>query len=207
VVEVAGQQEDAPLSAQEIIRLADVPVGKINLFKLSFKDIEKRLMSSSWVKNVILSARLPQTLSIQVIYKRPVALAQSSQGILKYVDSDATLFGPVTLHGHSDLPLIHGLPQGPGGERVLAQAMDLLRAWERYSWKVANQISQLNWDEDAGFTLWIAFEPSYRLPVVLGSDFDSQSTALSFQQIDRVLQHTVDRALPVRQIFADAHKK
>lgn len=207
VVEVVGQPEDAPLGAQQIIHLADIPTGKMSLFKVNFKDVEKRLLSNSWVKSVILSARLPQTLSIQMVYRKPVALAQSAQGILKYVDSDGSTFGPVTLKNQTDLPLIHGLPQGAGGERALTQAMDLLRDWGRYPWKVSNQISQLSWDEDAGFTLWVALEPSYRLSVVLGADFDSQSSVVSFKQIDRVFQYSVDRALPVRQIFADANKK
>ncbi|NDD91311.1 FtsQ-type POTRA domain-containing protein, partial [bacterium] len=172
VVEVSDQPQDAPLDPKEVSSLAAVPLGQVSLISLELEAIQKRLFTNHWVRDVILTKRFPQTLSIQVIYRQPLALLQGPQGVLKYVDSDGSLFGPVTLKGRSDLPLIHGLPQGAAGEKLLVQSMAALKLWAGHPWKTSNQISQLTWDDEEGFTLWIAFDPSYRISVVLGPDWN-----------------------------------
>jgi len=207
VVEVSDQPLDAPLDPRELSELAAVPLATTSLFSLDLKSIEKRLLSNQWVRDVVLTKRFPQTLAIQVIYRQPVALLQGRQGTLKYVDGDGSLFGPVTLRGRSDLPLIHGLPQGAAGEKLLLQAITALRSWTAHSWKTANQVSQLVWDEEEGFTAWTAFEPSYRVSVVLGPDVGSDPNPELFTRIDAVFQYSLSRSIPVRQIYADANKK
>ncbi|MBU6374744.1 MAG: FtsQ-type POTRA domain-containing protein [Bdellovibrionales bacterium] len=213
VVEVSDQPQDAPLDPKEVTSLAAVPLGKVSLISLDLENIQRRLFANHWVRNVVLTKRFPQTLSVQVIYREPVALLQGPQGVLKYVDSDGSLFGPVTLKGRSDLPLIHGLPQGAGGEKLLGQAMAALRAWSSHAWKTPNQISQLTWDEEEGFTAWIAFDPSYRISVILGPEWnpgDPTQAAVNtelFSRIDSVLRYSVSHSIPIRQIYADANKK
>jgi cell division septal protein FtsQ len=207
VVEVSDQPLDSPLDPREVSALAAVPLATTSLFSLDLKSIEKRLLTNHWVRDVILTKRFPQTLAIQVIYRQPVALLQGPQGILKYVDTDGALFGPVTLRGRADLPVIHGLPQGGAGEKLLPQAVAALKAWSEHPWKTVNQISQLAWDEEEGFTAWIAFEPSYRVSVVLGPDWGTEGNAELFSRIDAVLQYSASRSIPIRQIYADANKK
>ncbi|MEK6580148.1 MAG: hypothetical protein AABZ55_13050, partial [Bdellovibrionota bacterium] len=41
-VEVEDQPEDSPMSASDIISLASVPIGKLNLFQLNLKQVESR---------------------------------------------------------------------------------------------------------------------------------------------------------------------
>jgi cell division septal protein FtsQ len=207
VVEVSDQPLDSPLDPREVSALAAVPLAKTSLFALDLKSIEKRLLTNHWVRDVVLTKRFPQTLAIQVIYRQPVALLQGPQGVLKYVDTDGSIFGPVTLRGRADLPVIHGLPQGAAGEKILPQAVAALKAWSAHPWKTVNQISQLAWDEEEGFTAWIAFEPSYRVSVVLGPDWGTEGNIELFSRIDAVLQYSASRSIPIRQIYADANKK
>jgi hypothetical protein len=221
VLEVNDQPADAPLDSKEVIALAAVELDKKSLFALNLEEIQTRLMKNHWVRGVILTKRFPQTLAIQVIYRQPIALMQGTQGLLKYVDADGSLFGPVTLRGRADLPVIHGLPLGAAGERLLARATKTLQVWSQHSWKTANQVSQVTWDEEEGISLWIAFEPSYRVSVVLGPEWEPEATPVGapggeggrpeaaelFARIDSVLQYSVAHSVPVRQIFADAHKK
>ena len=207
VVEVSDQPQDSPLDPGQVSALAAVPLGNSSLFSLDLKPIEKRIRTNDWVRDVILTKRFPQTLSIQVVYRQPVALLQGVQGRLRYVDVDGTTFGPVTLRGRSDLPLILGVPEGDAGGKILRQAMEALSVWSAHRWKSVNQVSQLAWDEEEGFTAWVAFEPSFRVSVVLGPDWDSSKSSEVFSQIDSVVQYSASRSIPLRQIFADANKK
>src|SRR3954467_10524233 len=63
VVEVGDQPESAPVSAQVISDLAGVPVGKVNLFDLDLKSVERRILTHPWIRQVSLMKRFPQTLS------------------------------------------------------------------------------------------------------------------------------------------------
>jgi cell division septal protein FtsQ len=205
VVEVSDQEQDAPLEPREVTALAAVPLGEVSLFDLNLKSIEKRLLAHHWVREVVLIKRFPQTLSIQVIYRQPLAILQGRQGALRYVDSDGSLFGPVTLRGKADLPMIDGVPTDAEGP--VRGALAVLEAWGKYSWKTANQVSQVSWDEDSGYTLWIAFEPAHRVSVLVGPDDFLTADPAIFGRIDAVLKHLASKAIAIRQIFADANKK
>lgn len=207
VLEVSDQPADAPLDSSEITEMAAVPLGGVNLFRLELDRIKQRLLENHWVRDVILTKRFPQTLSVQVIYRQPVALLQGAHGVLQFIDADGSLFGPVTLRGRSDLPLVHGLPDGDVGDRLRLEAIRLIRAWEAYSWRTVNQLSQVSWDEEEGFTAWFAFSPSYRISAILGPGADLSGMEAVLSRIDRVLMHSLKHSLPVRQIFADANKK
>src|SRR3954464_8968761 len=74
VVEVADLADRSPVDAQTISDLAFVPVGKISLFDLDLNQIEKRILTNSWIREVRLQKKFPETLSISVIFKQPRAL-------------------------------------------------------------------------------------------------------------------------------------
>ncbi len=207
VLEVSDQPADAPLDSSEITEMAAVPLGGVNLFRLDLDQIKQRLQGNQWVRDVILTKRFPQTLSVQVIYRQPVALLQGAHGVLEFIDADGSLFGPVTLRGRSDLPLVHGLPDGEAGDRLRLEAIRLIGAWGGYSWKTVNQLSQVSWDEEEGFTAWFAFSPAYRISAILGPGADLPGLESVFGRIDRVLLHSLKHSIAVRQIFADANKK
>lgn len=206
VVEVADQPEDAPLEAKEISSLAAVPLGEVSLFDVNLRSIEKRLTSNSWVRSVILTKRFPQTLAIQVVYRNPVGLLQGARGSLQYIDEDGSLFGPVSLRSRPDLPLVAGVPANPS-DPSFQNALTLLKTWGTYTWSVANQVSQLSYDPEEGYQLWVTFAPTQRVVVTLGQDFDGIQQPEHLSRIDAVLRYVSTKAIAIRQIYADANKK
>jgi cell division septal protein FtsQ len=206
VVEIADQPEDAPLDAKEVTALAAVPLGEVSLVDLNLSSIQRRLESHSWVRGVILTKRFPQTLAIQVIYRTPLALFQGPHGRIQYVDQDGVLFGNLNLRARSDLPILSGLLPEPRSQSFLG-AVSLLKEWTLHSWKTANQISQISYDDEEGFQVWITFHPSHRVAVVMGQDFDAQELSDQLTRIDSVLEYIVQKSVPARQIHADASKK
>ena len=199
VVEVAEQPEDAPLDARTVSMLADVPLGEVSLVDLNLESIRRRLEAHTWIRGAVLTKRFPQTLSIQVIYRAPIGLLQSPKGKLQYVDSDGSLFGVLDLSAKSDLPLLSGSRQD--------DAIRLLRSWSARKWRIANQVSQIVYDEEEGFQVWTTFKPSHRVVVILGQEIDATDFDEHLARIDSVFGQVVTRAIPARQIYADSSKK
>jgi cell division septal protein FtsQ len=198
VVEITDPPEDAPIDAQEISRLADVPVGQVNLFDLDLRSVERRLMKSPWIKEVRLTKRFPQTLAISVVFREPKALHEGEGGVLNYVDANGQVFGPLTLAYRPDLPVV-------SGTRDLKSAVAMLASCESALASSHAQISSLAWDAERGYRALVVY-PKGRTMVTLGRDtgpiLDEQLSRLS-----RVFQYLSENSVPARQIFADSGKK
>lgn len=202
VVEVAGPVEGSPLDSRSISELAAVPIGEVSLFDLNLQSIEKRLLSNPWIKGVVLTKRFPQTLAVQITFREPVALYQSPAGSLQYVERDGNLFGPFSLQSRPDLPVISGVEPA-----ALARAAALLQAWAGHGWTGANQVSQLDFDPEEGFRLWITFAPAYRVQVTLGQEIDEVVLPETLSRVDAVLHYIRRKQIPARQVYADTNKK
>jgi hypothetical protein len=141
-----------PVSADAISTLAAVPIGRSNLFSLDLSEVEARINANEWVRAVTLEKRFPQTLSIMVSFRKPLALLQNGDGSLSYLDQDAKPFGRVNLSYQPDLPILTNSAWGQRpGAPDLAQAMGLLDRWNRSSAGHFAQISSLGWESERGF--------------------------------------------------------
>jgi hypothetical protein len=218
VVEVVDQPEAAPVDAKTVSTLANVPLGQLSLFDLDLEAIRRRLIEHAWIRGAVLTKRFPQTLSIQVLYRSPVALLQESNGSLRYVDEDGTLFGALDIKARADLPLLSGL-SGEQRTAEFRQALALLKEWSGREWRNPNQVSQLSFDSEDGYQVWTTFAPDHRVRIVLGlvlgvsssQEVDADGFDESFKQnltrIDSVLGYISQKSIPARQIYADSHKK
>jgi hypothetical protein len=220
VVEVADQAEDAPVDAQTISELAALPLGSINLFDLDLKPVEARVMTHPWIREVRLQKHFPQTLSISVSFRQPQALMQSERGALSYVDVDGKSFGQVNLMFQPDLPIL-----SPSTTGHIAEALQLIHAWEGSELAKAAQISTLYWDSERGFRALVIYPlepaPSKGAPAVptvpgvthgrtlvdLGQDIDVSSSGLQFLRLSRVFRYLSANRVAARQVWADAGKK
>lgn len=84
--------------------------------------IREQLLRFGWVEDARVSRRLPDTLVIDIVERRPAALWQDS-GRLALVDSDGTVIDRVRVTQMPDLPLLIG----PGANR---HGRDLARLME-----------------------------------------------------------------------------
>lgn len=203
----------APVDAQEISRLAAIPLGQVGLFDLNLREIEARIQSNPWVDRVHLQKQPPQTLSIMVDFKEPQAIFQNEDGALSYVDEKGQVFGTSTLAHHSDLPLLVGF--APTDESSLRDAVKFLMVWEGSAIARSVSLSSLVKDQERGFRALMTYpmlrdsaQPSLvRTMVDLGTDLTERASKMRFERLGSVFQYLSNNGIFVRRIWADAGKK
>ena len=79
-VTVEPISEGYPLTVAQVLQLAKVPVGKQSLFELSMKPIEARLLKHPWVKGVVIGKEVPDTVSLKIVERTPIALVNEAHG-------------------------------------------------------------------------------------------------------------------------------
>jgi hypothetical protein len=214
VVEVADLPENAPVDAQVLTELVDVPLGKWNLFLLDLGPVERRLRAHPWIREASLQKRFPQTLSVSVTFRQPSALLQSERGKLSYLDRTGESFGQVSLSRQPDLPLITGIPAQERDR--LQQSLRLLERWEASAVGKLAQVSSLDFDAEQGFRVWVTYPllPSLKNPdpsrgratVNLGEEPAAELEA-QLARLETVFSHLSKNAIAARQIWADSGKK
>jgi cell division protein FtsQ len=83
--------------------------------------IRERLLRYGWVKDARVLRRLPDTLVIDIVERKPAALWQS-QGQLALIDSEGVVLDRVPVDRMPDLPLLIG-PGANGQEKELSSLM------------------------------------------------------------------------------------
>jgi cell division protein FtsQ len=83
--------------------------------------IRNRLLQFGWVKDARVSRRLPDTLVIDIVERKPAALWQD-QGQLAMIDSEGVVLDRVPVDKMPDLPLLIG-PHANAHEQELSQLM------------------------------------------------------------------------------------
>lgn len=109
-VDVRGQHF---LSEGEVRELLGPAVGE-NILSLDLAELKRRLRASPWVADATVVRTLPDTLSVAIVERVPLALAEADR--LYLMDGDGTLidvYGPRT--AVFDMPIVRGLA-GVDGE-------------------------------------------------------------------------------------------
>lgn len=204
VVEITDLTEQSPVDAQTITDLAAIPVDEVNLFRLDLKKVEERILVNSWIREVRIQKRFPQTVSIAVVFREPQALLQQDNGSLAYVDTDGKFFGKVNLMFQPDLPLLSGL--GTENPARTVQALHLVHAWDASPMARTVQLSSLSYDPERGFRALVTYSTrtsTARAMVDLGQDSDGTQ----LDRLSRVMDYLRQNSVSARQIWADTGKK
>ena len=88
---------------------------------VSVSEIRRRLLGYGWVKDARVSRRLPDTLVIDIVERKPAALWQN-QGQLALIDTEGVVLDRVPVDKMPDLPLLIG-PGANGEEEQLTRLM------------------------------------------------------------------------------------
>lgn len=212
VVEIADQPEKSPVDAQTITDLAAVPVGKINLFDLSLAGVEKRILTNSWIKEVRLQKRFPQTVVISVTFREPKALIESDKaGGLAYVEKDGTIFGKMNLLYGDELPVLTGF-KGQSSEKI-GDALRLLDHWDEAKLSQISQIASISYDQERGLRALVLYPldtgtgiRKARALVEFGPEMASD-LEIQMGRLSQVFGYLSSRKIAARQIWADSGKK
>jgi len=207
VVEILNPPDDSPIDSQKIAQLAAVPVGKINLFELDLDLVEQRVLTESWIREVNIQKRFPQTLSISVTYRKPRALIQLANGTLSYVDNEGKIFGKVNMNLQPDLPVLSGFV-GEDQLRVL-DAVHLLDAWDKAPTSNQAELASVMWDSERGFRVLLSYPVLGKRSRTI-ADLGQEADAELEQQLNRlakVISYLSTNSIAARQVWADAGKK
>lgn len=118
-VEIRGERRVSRLAIYNIaFDQNQTPMPSVDL-----DAIRSRLLQIGWIKEARVSRRLPDTIVVEVVERRPVAIWQSG-GQLNLIDGEGVLLEPVRIEAMPDLMLVIG----PGANRHLATLNALLDA-------------------------------------------------------------------------------
>jgi cell division septal protein FtsQ len=205
IVEVSDHLDAPPVDAKTITDLAAVPIGKVNLFGLDLRSIEARILAHPWIREVKLQKKFPQTLSINVIFRKAAAIAQLENGTLTYVDENGKFFDTVNLMIENDLPLLVGFTSASDNINQVHEALRLVSMWDSTSFIPKVSISTILWEKTRGFRVQAA-APTGRAMIDLGQEIDGRVEP-QLQQLKHVFSYLQKNSIPVHQIWADAGKK
>jgi hypothetical protein len=196
-----------PLSNQDILNVASIPLRKVNLFTLNVREVQQKLMALEWIVNVEVCKQLPSTLLLGVRFRDPRAILQTPDGLLLYVDQFGNTFGKVSFIGPVDLPLLTGFSDAAR----LKQALRIVDRWESSEVNRLSWLSSVYWESGRGFRILVGYlsgrrGASVRSMVDLGQEIDG-SLDSKIIRIGNVISYLSSKSILARQIYADGGKK
>jgi len=221
VVEVTDLPAPAPVDAQAIQALVGMPQG--SLFRLDLEEVERRILSNPWIREVRLKKRFPQTLTVSVEFREPKAMLQKGDGTITFLDDSGLSFGRANpglpTASHLDLPVIVASANGFSEDNPdrIAEALQFVDAWNQSPISLSAQVASLSFDREKGFRALItypitdrshlsALKGRARAYVELGQEIDADRGD-QLKRLDDVVRYLSTQGISARQIWADAGKK
>lgn len=200
--------QQIPPEFRDIQNLAGIPSGEVPIFPLSLTDLEQKLLNYDWIQEVQIRKRFPETLSVTVRYRTPIALLQLPSGLMRYVDESGFIFGKLDLALNWDLPLISGFSLSE--PESFKKAIQILKSWDQRGLKQIAKVASLHQKKDQSIDLLVLYpisgKNSSRTRISFSQNFDGESSDY-FDRLSRVLRYLSDRSIPSRQIFEGESKK
>ena len=177
-IEVTGTKK---LTRDDILAGASVKPGD-DLLSLKLSRMGEQLAKNPWIASVRVRRNFPNSLSIDVTERQPVAIV--SMGYLYYLDSRGDIFKPLQEGDRLDFPVVTGLAEDDllkdpsGSKETLKGVLSLLELLKAGQGGVATaSVSELHYDKGFGYTL---FTMERGLPIRLGvSGFQEKLDRLS----------------------------
>jgi len=197
-----------PLSKEEVLQVARVSLGKQSLFELNLKPIETRLLKNPWVKGVVIGKVFPDTVSLKIVERTPIALVNDSRGKVIYLESDGVLFEDQAIVFPKDLPILQGFStQDP---HMMEKVRSFLFDWFQESHFPGVSISSLSYDEKLGLRAVVTYplkNGQVMRPVIeLGLNLD-EALMISQPSFRRVLEYLSMKSLSASKIWLGDGKK
>lgn len=149
-VEIEGYQKIPRETLLSLLTIEGMP----NLFTLRLRDVAQRLESHPWIEHVKVRKVFPDTIWVQVVERRPIAILQLEE--LYYIDAMGVIFSPVGDRDDYNFPFLTGLnretlEKNPGeANRLIMKALELLRITEREKVPPLGEISEIHMEKTFG---------------------------------------------------------
>jgi cell division septal protein FtsQ len=163
------------LTRDEILGLAGIEPGK-DLLRRNLKRMGEHLLQNPWVETVQINRYFPDTVSIAVTEREPVAIV--NMGFIYYLDKKGNVFKVLNQGDKLDFPVVTGFSEEElgsdpkGTKEALEATCNLLKILREKGAFILADVSEIHYDKGYGFTLFTA---SGALPVKVGSgDFPAK---------------------------------
>ncbi len=157
------------ISKDEIVRLMKLPPN-VQMYELDLTEIQRNILSNSFVKNVIIKRDAPSTLRVIVEERKPSAILVASE--LYYIASDGTVLSYIASSETYDIPVISGIDSLSGiktGQKLLnadvREALEIINASKMTSENLFHTISEIHLRKGHDLVLY-SFETG--APIIFG---------------------------------------
>lgn len=120
----------AKVEVRGVERMDEMPVYSLalaevdrSMLSVDLAELRGRIMTLGWIKDARVTRRLPDTLIVDIVERRPVAVWQQD-GVLSLVDAEGVVIERINERAMPDLPLV----VGPDANRQIASMQRLLDA-------------------------------------------------------------------------------
>lgn len=176
-IEVAGKLKH--LSREEVLALSGARQGD-SILGIRLNRVGEVLAKNPWVDQVKVRRYFPDTLTIEIVERQPVAIL--NMGYLYYLSTRGEIFKPLTAGDRLDFPVVTGLSEeemakDPAIAREALQGvLGLIALLGKGSVIGLDDVSEIHYDRGNGFTL---FALNGGVPVKLGhGDFAAKLARL-----------------------------
>jgi hypothetical protein len=200
--------EGYPLTQAQILQMAKVQMGNQSLFDFKMQPIESRLVKNPWVKGVVIGKQFPDTLSLKVVERQPIALLNESRGKVVYLEADGTVFEDSSIVYAKDLPILQGF--SIKDETQMKQLHTLMFDWFKEADFPGLKLSSLSFDSRMGLRAVVVYplkNGNFMRPVVeLGLNLD-EALMITQPSLRKVLDYLSGKSLPASKIWLGDGKK
>ena len=207
-VNVVPLSADYPINSDNVLEMARVPIGRASLFDLNLAPVETRLMKNPWVKGVIVGKQFPNTLSLKIIERTPVALLTEHNGRILYLEEDGGTFEDQAMIYPRDLPILVGFS---------AEKVDILRKLNSFiqTWFSAEnlpkvKLSSIHYDEKLGLQAVVSYpmknKKQMRAILELGLNIE-EASLIPGKHLLQVLSYLSERSMAASKIWLGDGKK
>lgn len=161
----------------------------VNVTNLNLAKIQQSIEKHPYVKAALVSRRLPSSLQIDIIERKPVAYISQSGKPLSATDREGTLLPLGTGILLGSLPVITGIEDLPNdvGELIksdrVTKAIDLLMSNQKISTAYYQSFSEVHYDPKTGYVLYFN---DGRFPVLFGRENFSKKAEKNFIFINKI---------------------
>jgi cell division protein FtsQ len=190
------QQFEPHSSAAELRHLANVRRDR-PIWDVDLGGTVQGVMRHPWVASVEATRRWPDTVVIRVVEHRPVLLLQ--QGGLYYVNARAEVFKRAR-GSDLDYPVLTGLEPGLAqrnpevARRILSDAIDLLEQVDRSGELLVDDLSEIRFHQQDGFSLVLRSGTELLLGFADASERLARLEKLRASGLDPRQPHRIDLA-------------
>lgn len=207
-VNVESLSEHYPISIEQVLDTAKVPLGKFSLFSINLKPIEDRLTKNPWVKGVIISKQFPNTLVLKIVERNPVSLLNEVNGRVLYIEDDGATFEDRAMVYSKELPMISGFSANDAEK--LKRINQFLDSWFGNTGMEKLKVSSISFDPKNGLKAMIVFplknNQSMRAVLELGQNIE-EASVIPQDRFKKILSYLHDKSIPASKIWLGDGKK